>query len=59
MACLEIAIEQHNTLPHHSLGNTEKALEWLQKANSLPTNTAEDIQTQKEVGELLEKLSKK
>ena len=44
---------------HQSLGNTEKALEWLQKANSLPTNTAEDIQTQKEVGELLEKLSKK
>ena len=44
---------------HQSLGNTEKALEWLQKANSLPTNTAEDIQTQKEVSELLEKLSKK
>jgi len=41
---------------HQQLGNNEKALEWLKKANGLPTNTAEDIQTQEEVSALIEKL---
>lgn len=43
---------------HQSLGNKEKALEWLQKASALPTNTAEDIQTQEEVRTLLEQFRK-
>ena len=55
---LDLESKQFIHSHYQSLGNTEKAPEWLQKANSLPTNTAEDIQTQKEVSELLEKLSK-